>query len=159
MTHHVQQLSPSSCSPPSSSSSGTPYPLVHFVNYDKFFVWLNLKAFFEAMKDSGWRDAMQKEIGALEDNGTWVMESLPPVKKALGSKWVYKIKYHSDGSVERLKARLVFFGNHHVEGIDYNETFSPVAKMVSFRAFLLLLLVRTGKFIRWMFTMPFFMAT
>ena len=49
------------------------------------------------------------------------MAVLPPHKKALGSKWVYKIKYYADGQVERLKARLVIFGNHQVEGVDYNQ--------------------------------------
>lgn len=76
---------------------------------------------------------MQHEIQALENNGTWVVELLPPGKKALGCKWVYKIKYHSDGTVERFKARLVIFGNHQVEGVDYIETFAPVAKMVIVR--------------------------
>ena len=64
------------------------------------------------------------------------MKSLPPGKKALGSHWVYKIKYNSDRSIERLKARLVVFGNYQVEGIDYNETFAPVANMTIVRAFL-----------------------
>lgn len=79
---------------------------------------------------------MQQEIRALEDNETWTMEPLPPGKKALGNKWVYKIKYTFDGSIERRKSRLVIFGHHQVEGIDYTETFAPVAKMVSVRVFL-----------------------
>ena len=79
---------------------------------------------------------MQDEIQALEKNGTWTMEELPLGKRALGSQWVYRIKYRSDGSVKRLKSRLVVLGNHQKEGIDYNETFAPVAKMVTVRAFL-----------------------
>jgi len=79
---------------------------------------------------------MQKEIQALEDNGTWEISDLPPGKKALGCKWVFKIKYNSDGSVERYKARLAILDNHQVEGIDFTETFAPVAKMVTVRVFL-----------------------
>ena len=58
---------------------------------------------------------------------------LPPSKKALGYQWVYKIKYKDDGSIERHKARLVVFGNWQVVGVDYNEAFSLVAKMVTIR--------------------------
>lgn len=64
------------------------------------------------------------------------METLPSGKKALGSRWVYKIKYNSDVSIKCLKARLVIFGNHQVVGIDYSDTFAPVAKMTIVRAFL-----------------------
>lgn len=81
-------------------------------------------------------------IQALEDNENWVMETLPPGKKALGSQWIYKIKYRSDGSIKRLKARFVIFGNHLVEEIDYNETFAPVAKMVTVRIFLAIAAVK-----------------
>ncbi|KAL2922825.1 Retrovirus-related Pol polyprotein from transposon TNT 1-94 [Bienertia sinuspersici] len=147
IAHTVHVPSPSTTSSPPSSSSSTPYPLAHFVNCDTFSLrhrvfiaaldaGVEPCTFKEAMKHEGWRAAMQKEITALEDNETWVMQELPPGKKALGSKWVYKIKHNSDGTVERLKARLVIYGNHQVEGIDYNETFAPVAKMVTVRAFL-----------------------
>ena len=64
------------------------------------------------------------------------MTDLPPAKKALGSRWIYKIKYNTDGSVECLKTRLVVFENHQVEGINYKNTFAPVAKMTTVHAFL-----------------------
>jgi len=79
---------------------------------------------------------MQREIHALEKNDTWEIDDLPPNKKALGCKWVYEIKYHSDGTMEKFKARLVIFGNYQVVGIDYTETFAPVAKMTTMRVFL-----------------------
>jgi hypothetical protein len=79
---------------------------------------------------------MKHKIHALEHNGTWTMKPLPPGKKAIGCKWVYRIKYNSDGSTERFEARLVILGNNQVEGLDYNETFAPIAKMVTVRTFL-----------------------
>lgn len=85
---------------------------------------------------------MGKEIRALEANETWVMEALLLGKKALGSQCIYKIKYKSDGSIERLKARLVVYGNHYVEGLDYNETFAPVARIVTICTFLVVTIVK-----------------
>jgi len=79
---------------------------------------------------------MHREIHSLKKNDTWEIDDLPLNKKALGCKWVYKINYHSDGTVERSKARLVIFENHQVTGIDYTETFAPVAKMTTVRVFL-----------------------
>jgi len=95
------------------------------------------KLFHEATKDLKWREAMAKEIEALELNNTWSIEDLPLVKKAIDYKWVYRVKYNSDGSLEqRYKARLVIRGDEQVEGFDYHETFTPVAKMTSVQCFL-----------------------
>ncbi|CAA7029624.1 unnamed protein product [Microthlaspi erraticum] len=79
---------------------------------------------------------MRQEIEALEENQTWTIETLPKGKKAIGSKWVYKLKFHADGTLERYKARLVVLGNNQIEGENFNETFAPVAKMTSIRSFL-----------------------
>nr|GEY50014.1 retrovirus-related Pol polyprotein from transposon TNT 1-94 [Tanacetum cinerariifolium] len=92
--------------------------------------------YYEAITDKRWRSAMDSELEALERNQTWTIEELPSNKKALGCKWVYIIKYKSDGTIERFKARLVILGNHQVDGIDYTETIAPIEKMVTVRVFL-----------------------
>ena len=79
---------------------------------------------------------MQSELAALEANHTWTLMALPAHKKAIGCKWVYKIKRHSNGTIERCKARLVAKGYTQMEGIDYHETFSPVAKLTTVRVLL-----------------------
>ncbi|GJZ66814.1 retrovirus-related pol polyprotein from transposon TNT 1-94 [Tanacetum coccineum] len=88
-------------------------------------------SYFQASKDPRWQKAMNKEIQALEQNKTWIFTTLPPGKSAIGSKWVFMIKFNANESVERFKARLVAQGCTQKEGIDFKETFAPVAKMVT----------------------------
>ncbi|CAL8130641.1 unnamed protein product [Prunus armeniaca] len=84
----------------------------------------------EAVSNPHWQEAMQFELATLESNQTWPLTSLPPGKQPIGCKWVYKIKHRFDGTIERYKARLVAKGYTQIEGLDYHDTFSPIAKMV-----------------------------
>ncbi|XP_020249272.1 uncharacterized protein LOC109826663 [Asparagus officinalis] len=130
ITNTIQTITPvtvTSSSPPK-RSSGTPFPIAYFVNCDKFSMkhrkfsaavttWVEPKSYSEAVKHPGWRNAMKDELDALERQGTLTLESLPPGKVALGSMWVYKAKLKQDGSLERLKGRLVVFGNRQLPAV------------------------------------------
>nr|GFB99815.1 hypothetical protein [Tanacetum cinerariifolium] len=76
------------------------------------------------------------KLQALEANKTWTITSLPPGKVSIGHKWVYRIKCKADGTLDKYKARLIAKGFTQKEGIDYHDTFAPVAKMVTVRAML-----------------------
>nr|GFA17276.1 ribonuclease H-like domain-containing protein [Tanacetum cinerariifolium] len=123
------------------------YGLEKYVGYSKFnsenFCFVNQliktrepKTYFEASKYSYWIDAMNHKMDALLRNDTWELVDLPQGRKAIGSKWIYKIKFRSSGEIDRYKARLVAQGFRQKKGINYEETFSPVVKMVTVRCLL-----------------------
>lgn len=84
--------------------------------------------FKSAAKNPQWLFAKEAEMTALRSNNTWDLVPRPSQANVVGSKWVYHTKYHSGGSIQRLKARLVAQGCTQLPGIDYMYTFSPVVK-------------------------------
>ncbi|KAL6181252.1 hypothetical protein ACLB2K_047907 [Fragaria x ananassa] len=133
--YHVEAALRCRDMPTSCTGSGTSYSISHVLSYDclsrshkAFTLQLTLhkepSTYEQAMQHQVWRDAMRKEIDALQQNHTWSL------------KWVYKIKLNPNGSVECYKARLVAKGFIQVEGVDYRETFAPVAKLTTVRLLL-----------------------
>jgi len=92
----------------------------------------------EVVKHDYWRKAIQCEIFALKSNQTWETALLPKDKVVIDIKWVFKIKYKANRTIERYKTRLVEKEYTQTEDIDYLDTFSPVAKMTTIRLLLAL---------------------
>jgi hypothetical protein len=80
-----------------------------------------------------WKRAMEEEMASLDKNEAWDLVELPTGRNPIGRKWVFKKKLNAEGKVEKYKARLVAKGYSQVEGIDFGEIFSPVAKLTSIR--------------------------
>ena len=127
----------------------TNYPVYNFVSYKslstdfKKFVFvvsshMEPQSYAEASKHPCWQQAMKEELDALETNHTWITTSLPLGKTTIGCRWIYKIKRKSDGTIERYKVRLVAKGYTQLEGLDFLETFAPVAKLTTLRLLLAL---------------------
>ncbi|CAM8886686.1 unnamed protein product [Rhodiola kirilowii] len=129
------------------TTSTTVYPIHQYVDYSgcssshqhyalQVLDDVEPTCYSKACKDKKWNDAMLAELKALESNQTWEVTDLPPGKNPVGSKWIYRIKRNSDGTIQRYKARLVARGFTQMEGLDYHETFAPVVKMNTVRTFL-----------------------
>ena len=123
--------------PPSSSS--ILYPLSYILSYSNLspsyqHYCFSISTIFEpktyqtAIKHYYWKEAMQNELVALEQNNTWTLTNLPHGKTLIGCKWIYRIKYKYDGTIEKYKVRLVAKGYTQVKGVDHFDTFLLLQK-------------------------------
>ncbi|GJY78267.1 zinc finger, CCHC-type containing protein [Tanacetum coccineum] len=78
-----------------------------------------------------WKEAIDDEIGSIMENNTWVLYDLPPGCKPLGCKWIFKRMMKVDGTIDKFKARLLIQGFRQKEGIDYFDTYVPVARITT----------------------------
>ncbi|WRX13419.1 Integrase [Theobroma cacao] len=85
-------------------------------------------SFDEAVKDNRWVQAMNQEMEMIEKNGTWILIDKPTDQHIIREKWIYKTKLNVDGIINKYKARLVVKGYSQIHGVDYWETFAPVAR-------------------------------
>ncbi|GJV77521.1 ribonuclease H-like domain-containing protein [Tanacetum coccineum] len=100
------------------------------------------KSPFIALKDPNWCNAMYDEYNALVKNGTWILVPRPSDVNLVRSMWLFKHKFHADGTLSRYKARLVANGSNQQHGVDFDETFSPVVKPATIRTVLSLVVSR-----------------
>lgn len=92
----------------------------------------------EALKDPKWKKAMEEEMSMIHKNKTWELVNKPEGRKIIGVKWVYRTKLNADNSINKHKARLVVKGYAQIFGVDYSETFAPVARLDTIRLLLAL---------------------
>ncbi|CAI7881461.1 unnamed protein product [Closterium sp. NIES-53] len=95
-----------------------------------------LKEALEISDAEEWKKAMESELKSIEENGTWEMVELLKGRKAITSKWLFKIKSDADGKIERYKSRLVVKGYQQKEKVDYKELFVLVLKPTMLRTLL-----------------------
>lgn len=96
----------------------------------------NFAEAIKSLNSKQWNTAMKEELSSLEENSTWTLVELPADRKPISNRWVYRIKRRVDGEIDRYKARLVVRGFSQKKDIDYNESFSHVARFDTIRAML-----------------------
>ncbi|KAL8132932.1 hypothetical protein AgCh_008421 [Apium graveolens] len=104
--------------------------------YNSFLSQTEPKKVEEALQDADWVQAIQEELNEFERNKVWTLVPRPKNRSVVGTKWVFRNKTDSDGIITKNKARLVAKGYSQQEGIDYDETFAPVARLEAIRIFL-----------------------
>lgn len=99
----------------------------------------------EAKMDQNWTNAMKEELTMIEKYQTWKLVERPQDRKLIGVKWIFRTKLNPDGSVNKHKARLVVKGYAQVSGVDFSDTYSPVARLDTIRMLLVIVAQKSWK--------------
>jgi hypothetical protein len=122
--------------------------VAHFCEHYSFVSSIEPHRIEEALQDSDWVVAMQEELNNFTRNEVWHLVPRPN-QNVVGTKWVFRNKQDEHGVVTRNKARLVAKGYSQVEGLDFGETYAPVARLESIRIYLPMLLTMASSFTKW----------
>ena len=140
---HMSPIASPQSSPSSSNSSSPSLTPRRMKSLSDVYASCNFcvvepESFEEAIKEEAWKKAMEEEIHVIEKNKTWELIEKPKDKEVIGVKWIFKTKLNPDGSIKRNKARLVAKGYSQQPGIDFYETFAPVARLDTIRSLIAL---------------------
>ncbi|KAK0575613.1 hypothetical protein LWI29_003738 [Acer saccharum] len=119
--------------------------LANLISYTCYTSQIEPKKVEEALNDEFWVLAMQEELNQFERNEVWTLVPRPKTTNVIGTKWIFRNKSDEDGNIVRNKARLVTQGYSQIEGIDFEETFAPVARLESIRLLLSIFCVHKFK--------------
>nr|GFC98242.1 retrovirus-related Pol polyprotein from transposon TNT 1-94 [Tanacetum cinerariifolium] len=112
------------------------YEQALFCYYDAFLASVEPKTYKEALTRSCWIEVMQEELNEFERLEAWELVPHPDKVMVITLKWIYKVKLDELGGILKNKARLVVRGYRQEEGIDFEESFAPVARLEAIRIFL-----------------------
>jgi hypothetical protein len=108
------------------------------------------QTFVQAMDQQVWQEAMLEEYDSIVRNDVWEVVPRTVGKSIVTFRWLYKTKYVADDSIEKHKAQFVVRGFSQIEGVDYDETFAPVAGYTSIRSIISIAWRWVGAYIKWM---------
>ena len=112
--------------------------VANFVSYSYYLSWVEPTNVEDALQDESWVKSMHDELFQFQRNDVWTLVPRLEGEHIIGTKWIFRNKIDKEGNVIRNKARLVAQRYSQVEGVDFDESFAPVARMESIRVLLAL---------------------